>query len=229
MQNIILSVFCLIILLTLYLPFFALSEYRKEKRLFESCIPCDGKSIPFITFQKYVYHHFFRNPNFLYYFYERSFLDPIVRVIFLCLTAIMVYGNLYFISPRNQIGSIFEEKNYSAQYVIEISRNRTTFYKLPGDIHREYEVSTRKYFLDKVHWPNGGWLYFGDDVLVSPEKEYELEAQNGETFYVTLTKESLSEKNQLKVTGLNIVVMIISIYPIYQFLFTFFILSKKQK
>lgn len=229
MQSFILTIFCLAILFTAFTPFFVLSEYRKEKQLYDSGIPCNGVKVPFISFWEYAYHYGFRNSIFLSSCYDRSFLDPFIKIILLCFTAVMVYGNIHLISPRTQIGGIGEERDYYAQYVVEVSRNHTTFYKLPADIHREYEVSNSKYFLDKVYWPNGGWLYFGDDTLISPEKEYELEAQDGEVFYVTLTKECLSEENRFNITPLHIAVMIISAYPIYQALLTFFILSKKQK
>lgn len=229
MRDIALGVFGLAILLTVSIPFFVLSDYRKEKRLYDSGIPCDGVKVSFISFRKYAFHHCFRNSIFLSSCYDRSFLDPFIKVILLCFAAVMVYGNIYLMSPRTQIGSIGEAENYSAKYVVEVSRNQTTFYKLPADIHREHEVSSSKYFIDKVYWPNGGWLYFGDDALLLPEKEYELEAQDGEAFYVTLTKECLSEENELNITPLHVAVWVISAYPIYQALLSFFILSKLKR
>lgn len=126
----------------------------------------------------------------LYYIPYMGFV--VFRLTCLILCFICGYGVLHMVIPSNQIGSFLEAENYSAQYIVEVSRNNTTFYKLPADITREYDTSSNKYYVDRAYWPNGGYLYFEDDAWLLPEKEYDLEAQNGELFSVTLTKDRIS-------------------------------------
>ena len=81
MQTFILGIFCLAILFTVSIPFSVLSDYKKEKKLYDGCISCDGVKVPFISFGEYAYNNCFRNSIFLSSYYDRSFLDPFIKVI----------------------------------------------------------------------------------------------------------------------------------------------------
>ena len=72
--------------------------------------------------------------------------------------------------PSNQIGGPLEAEYYSAQYIVNVSKTKTTFYRLPADITRDFEYSASKYIVEKAYWPNGGYLYFGDDNFMIHER-----------------------------------------------------------
>lgn len=90
----------------------------------------------------------------------------------------------------NQIGSLFEQGEYEATYYVNLfeNENRAKNYRVVAEIYR----TEGKYTLISVQWPNGGELTFYDtgwDYPVKPYEKIEVKDDNGETWFVELTKD----------------------------------------
>ncbi len=113
---------------------------------------------------------------------------------------------------NTQIGSFFEKREYTENYIVCMSRdpndekNRKEYY-LPATISRypdvidsntsiewysgeryDTEIEAPQYHLYTIYFENGGYLTFEDDNIVIPNKEVRLIAKGGDFYYVTLTK-----------------------------------------
>lgn len=118
-------------------------------------------------------------------------------------TYIKSYGN-------EELGSYFEKNEYKTQYYVNIFPENESIknYRLPAEIHvfsqseegpptqdhfgQEYtETYTTKYIiLNKVFWPNEGYLYFNDCQLEIGEKIL-CKDQNGMSWNIELTNEKV--------------------------------------
>lgn len=111
-----------------------------------------------------------------------------------------------------QIGDFYEKKEYTEDYIVIMSRKPETElgrkeYTLPATIVRsedyastnsrtdwlsgersEREIYGYFYHIDKLYFPNGGYLTFDEeDNIVLLDEEVELEDYHDDTYYITLT------------------------------------------
>jgi hypothetical protein len=139
-------------------------------------------------------------------------LSPIVLSHFFVIFILISWGkNSYIRIYGNEIiGSYLEKSNYRTQYYINLFPNdeNSKNYRLPADIHVFTELeegettedrfgqestsfSKVKYItVEKIYWPNGGYLYFEDCFLDIGEKNLCYD-QNNEGWYIELTEEKV--------------------------------------
>lgn len=143
---------------------------------------------------------------------RKNFVSPITIGHALAIYLLFAWGkNSYIRSYGDEIlGSYFEKSEYKTQYYVNVfpddegSKN----YRLPADIHvysetEEGETSedrfgqehtesyTTKYIIvDKVFWPNGGYLDFDDCQLEIGDKVL-CSDQEGRDWYIELTNEKV--------------------------------------
>ena len=108
----------------------------------------------------------------------------------LCFTVKTTWGN-------NTIGSIFCKNDFTAYYFVEVeSYDLERAYVLPAKIHSFNDPDAgRVNKVEKVYWPNGGYLYFGDydymaNTLPIGEEAY-LTDQDGEKWFVEITNKKI--------------------------------------
>lgn len=123
-----------------------------------------------------------------------------------------------------QIGSFYEYREYTENYVVTMSRHPKSksnrkVYTLPATISRmedyvgsvthrdhdggEYEkdIYELAYFLDYIYFDNGEYLYFSESAEETPlvvGEEVELKDYHGDTYYVKLTDKMYIKALQTK-------------------------------
>lgn len=143
---------------------------------------------------------------------RKNFVSPITIGHALAIYLLFAWGkNSYIRSYGDEIlGSYFEKSEYKTQYYVNVfpddegSKN----YRLPADIHvyteteegetsedrfgqEHTETYTTKYIIiDKVFWPNGGYLDFDDCQLEMGDKVL-CSDQEGRDWYIELTNEKV--------------------------------------
>lgn len=143
---------------------------------------------------------------------RKNFFSPIIigHVLIICM--LFVWGkNSYIRSYGDEIlGSYLEKFEYKTQYYVKVFPNTvdSKSYVLPADIHvyteseegetmedrfgqEHTETYTTKYIiLDKVFWPNGGYLVF-DDCQLEMGNQVSCSDQEGIEWYIELTNEKV--------------------------------------
>lgn len=138
-----------------------------------------------------------------YHFFEK------VLLIFIIASGIL--GPLYMPFPlfgcgNTNIGSLFEKLEYTENYYVYMrtSDSSSKSYKLEATIRRdEYgddEHNFDGYFIEELRFNNGGFVTFMEkDQTPHPSEELELHEEkklqslDGDTYYITLTKEKVSD------------------------------------
>lgn len=143
---------------------------------------------------------------------RKNFISPITIGHALAIYLLFSWGkNSYIRSYGDEIiGSYFEKSQYKTKYYVNVfpDDNESKNYRLQADIHvysdteegetsedrfgqEHTETYTTKYIiLEKVFWPNGGYLDFDDCQLEIGDKVY-CSDQDGRYWYIELTNEKV--------------------------------------
>lgn len=124
----------------------------------------------------------------------------VIIIVPMCVISILCVS-FYFGAGNTQIGSIFEKHNYQEKYYVYVTENtkQSKRYKIPADIYRiRGSVGDYTYFVQKIYWPNGGYIDFtdNDNIIgekVIPLKEIEVDfSSEHNPIYITLTTEKVN-------------------------------------
>lgn len=141
------------------------------------------------------------------------FSNPIfqIKIIMLFTTLILSRSTIVNFWGKEEFNSYIEKPHYSARYYVNLFENEKSSknYRLEADVI----VTSEKYYsdepgkrvgipififspkkiiyLNKVYWPNGGFLIFDDTHLKVGQRVYGAD-QNGKEWYIELTNQKVS-------------------------------------
>ena len=120
-------------------------------------------------------------------------IDEKIFVYTMLISAIIgpLYSPIAFFGAGNtQIGSLLEKRYYEEQYFVQFrSSSFEDPYMLIADIEKTRDEG---YVINKVHFNNGGYITFSS-MPIEPKEEVHIRDDNNEWYYITLTKEKVSE------------------------------------
>ena len=122
----------------------------------------------------------------------------------------------FFGCGNTNIGSLFEKARYTEDYYVYMRTDdsHSSSYKLEATIRRDKygndEHDFDGYYIEELHLDNGTIITFLDKERephptdeLEPFKEKGIEAHDGETYYITLTKEKVPNHKNINNTERN--------------------------
>lgn len=125
-------------------------------------------------------------------FLKLKFSEKILPLTVIILTIVgLLYSPIALFGCGNtQIGNLLEKREYKEQYLIKFRTSKSDdAHILVADIEKTNDYG---YVINKVYFSNGGYITFSS-MPVTPRKEIEVQADNNEWYYITLTKEKVSD------------------------------------